>query len=373
MVTQTDSGVDPDMHDLVQELDGLPLALAIAGAFLHQTSINCHDYLKRYKKSWLRTPERTPSPHSDGERKLESTWLMSLLRIDEQNATASLLLSLWAALDSQELWLELFQRGCPFFERFKRPIEMDERSFHEAMRVLCMYGFAEIGPVPRDEHNESRGYTLNRCVHAWLVSRVVPGRDPNFSAIALYCVTKHASEFWHNENTYVSRVWSFEARNICYRLLPHANHLLHLSLSGLVVMEDQYSHAYSIYRLADIFQKTSFWLSSPMFTTILNAFQIEHPRTSNMVNQRKSLQQVIALCAGVSEERFKDLHRNALGRLPPSNIISDISNYITAGLLELRVCRATSHPHKYICSRCLRTVCVDVCPWLLILGIGLLG
>ncbi|CAI7626283.1 unnamed protein product [Penicillium viridicatum] len=222
---------DPYMHELVQELDGLPLSLASAGAFLHQKSISCHDYLKRYKKCWLRTPERTPSPHSDGERKLESTWLVSLGSINEQNATASLLLFLWAALDSQELWFELVQRGRHIFKRSERPVEMDEIAFHEAMRVLCIYGFAEIGPAPRDETNESRGYTLNRCVHAWLVSGVVPDRHQTFNAIALYCVTEHASEFWHIENTYISRFWSFEARNICHRLLPHANHLLHLSLS----------------------------------------------------------------------------------------------------------------------------------------------
>ncbi|KAF2785775.1 hypothetical protein K505DRAFT_344375 [Melanomma pulvis-pyrius CBS 109.77] len=42
------------------ELDGLPLALAIASAYLRQVSTSFADYLQLYKQSWLRLQRNTP-------------------------------------------------------------------------------------------------------------------------------------------------------------------------------------------------------------------------------------------------------------------------------------------------------------------------
>jgi hypothetical protein len=41
--------LDPDAVRLAKELDGLPLALATAGAYLDQVTINLSDYLRLYK------------------------------------------------------------------------------------------------------------------------------------------------------------------------------------------------------------------------------------------------------------------------------------------------------------------------------------
>ena len=46
--------LDPDAVKLAQELDGLPLALATAGAYLDQSAISFSDYLRIYKASWTR-------------------------------------------------------------------------------------------------------------------------------------------------------------------------------------------------------------------------------------------------------------------------------------------------------------------------------
>lgn len=42
---------DPDAIRLAKELDGLPLALATAGAYLNQVAISLLDYLRLYKAS----------------------------------------------------------------------------------------------------------------------------------------------------------------------------------------------------------------------------------------------------------------------------------------------------------------------------------
>lgn len=41
--------LDPDAIMLARELDGLPLALATAGAYLDQVAVSLSDYLRLYK------------------------------------------------------------------------------------------------------------------------------------------------------------------------------------------------------------------------------------------------------------------------------------------------------------------------------------
>jgi len=44
---------DPDVIMFARELDGLPLALATAGAYLDQVAVSLSDYLRLYKQSWV--------------------------------------------------------------------------------------------------------------------------------------------------------------------------------------------------------------------------------------------------------------------------------------------------------------------------------
>jgi hypothetical protein len=43
--------LDPNAEKLANELDGLPLALTTAGAYLDQVAISISDYLRLYKES----------------------------------------------------------------------------------------------------------------------------------------------------------------------------------------------------------------------------------------------------------------------------------------------------------------------------------
>ncbi|KAF2682085.1 hypothetical protein K458DRAFT_391120 [Lentithecium fluviatile CBS 122367] len=51
---------DPTAAELAKELDGLPLALATAGAYLDQVSTSFADYLRLYRASWLKLQQTSP-------------------------------------------------------------------------------------------------------------------------------------------------------------------------------------------------------------------------------------------------------------------------------------------------------------------------
>jgi hypothetical protein len=86
---------DPDAVKLAKELDGLPLALATAGAYLDQTARSFSDYLRLYKESWVRLKETSPELSSYEDRTLYSTWQISFNNIKQRNPLSANLLRLW--------------------------------------------------------------------------------------------------------------------------------------------------------------------------------------------------------------------------------------------------------------------------------------
>ena len=87
--------LDPDAIKLAEELDGLPLALATAGAYLSQTALSFSDYLRLYKGSWTKLQKMSPELSSYEDRTLHSTWQLSFDRINQRNELSAKLLRPW--------------------------------------------------------------------------------------------------------------------------------------------------------------------------------------------------------------------------------------------------------------------------------------
>ncbi|OLN92294.1 Kinesin light chain 1 [Colletotrichum chlorophyti] len=157
---------DPAAILLAQKLDGLPLALATAGAYLNQVSTSCEEYIQMYDKSWLRLQEETPDL-LDYDRALYSTWDISLQHIHLQNQSAAELLRIWAYFDNYDLWYELLQNGRSSAPHWLQEITEDKISFDAAMRVICEHGLAEPNVLVPEPGSSSEGYSMHGCVHSW--------------------------------------------------------------------------------------------------------------------------------------------------------------------------------------------------------------
>ncbi|KAF1937765.1 hypothetical protein EJ02DRAFT_437617 [Clathrospora elynae] len=149
---------DHNACKLAQELDGLPLALATAGAYLHQVSTSFADYLQLYKQSWLRLQQKTPQLLSYEDRALYSTWDISLDHVKQQSLLAFKLLQLWAYFDNQDVWFELLQKSQGDGPEWFLQLTEDQLSFDHAVRILCEHALVEADATLRDERVESLGY-----------------------------------------------------------------------------------------------------------------------------------------------------------------------------------------------------------------------
>ncbi|KAF6803118.1 NB-ARC and TPR domain protein [Colletotrichum sojae] len=209
---RTDLGKDPDATSLVKKLDGLPLALATAGAYLDQVVTSCKEYLAMYEKAWLRLQKESPELMEYDDRALYTTWDISLRQIERQNQYACKLLRLWSYFDNYDIWYELLQAGTSEKPRWLGKMTEDKLSFEAVMRVLCEYGLAEPNGHSQEVGLESTGYSMHGCVHAWTIHVLNTETSQELGWIAMQSVASHVPS--HEQRKY----WVTQRR-----LLQHAD------------------------------------------------------------------------------------------------------------------------------------------------------
>ncbi|KAG4431661.1 hypothetical protein IFR05_012864, partial [Cadophora sp. M221] len=215
--------INPDAVELAKELDGFPLALATAGAYLNQTARSFSDYLRLYKESWARLMETSPELSSYEDRTLYSTWRISFDNVRQRNPLSANLLRLWAYFDNQDLWLELLQHDECDSPEWLRELTKDELSFDGAIRALSNYGLVEVATFSQ-ESTESKGYNIHGCVHSWTIYALNQEWDYDLASLAVKFVGAHIPKETNNQPWTIQR-----------RLLPHAARCSYMFANSLVV------------------------------------------------------------------------------------------------------------------------------------------
>lgn len=207
---------------LAKELDGLPLALATAGAYLSQTAISISDYYTSYKESWASLQETSPEVNSYEDRTLYSTWQVSFNHVKQRSQLSAKLLQLWAYFDNQDIWLELLQYSNPEDPAWIRELK-HKLNFHHAMRILLSHGLVEVN-IPLLELTESQGYSIHGCVHSWVIYVLNREWDRDLAKLAVRFVASHAQTKPEDIQPWLTQ----------RRLLQHASRCSYILLNGLV-------------------------------------------------------------------------------------------------------------------------------------------
>ncbi|KAI0451347.1 hypothetical protein F5B21DRAFT_487237 [Xylaria acuta] len=259
---------DPDAVRLAEELDGLPLALATAGAYLEQTSTSFGSYLNLYRDSWARLQTNTPQLGSYADRTLYSTWQLSYDQIRQQNENSAALLRLWAYFDNQDIWLELLQSDHRHSMEWVREVTKDELSFTNTVRTLINYGLVEVD-YSMDELTESRGYSVHSCVYSWITHVLNQERSIDLARYAIRCVSSHVYRARSD------KYWLIERR-----LLQHALKYSYAVVDTIIKDEDTWIYRSLGYLYAN---QGKLKESEEMHHRVLRAnekiLRIDHPST----------------------------------------------------------------------------------------------
>jgi tetratricopeptide (TPR) repeat protein len=271
--------LDLDARRLAMELDGFPLALATAGAYLDQASISCSDYLGLYKDSWAKLQKTSPELSSYEDRTLYSTWQISFDRIQQQNPLSAKLLRLWAYFDNQDIWFELLRHGDSKDPEWIRELTEDELSFHKAVRVLSNHGLVEVATLS-EERIESKGYSIHGCVHSWTIYALNQEWSCDLARLAVKLVGAH-----------VPKEESIQPWLIQRRLLQHAARCFYI-ISNSLIPDNGMTETY--FNLGYLFFKQSKFLSAEqMYERALRGYEKawgpEHTSTLDTVNNLGNL------------------------------------------------------------------------------------
>jgi len=202
-------------EELVQELGGLPLALAQAGSYIHQTNYDVIGYLSLYRETWSTLFESNTflSLRDLGGRSILTTWTLSYEAIQIKCPDAAQMLQLWSYFDHGDLWYGLFTPllSVATTSETKLPewyaqVVSSPTNFNVVIQALLSYSLAERQPTPL-------AYSVHPVVHQWCYHKTV--KDRNATARLALIILGSAVPQQTNQN------YSVVER----RLLPHCNHL----------------------------------------------------------------------------------------------------------------------------------------------------
>jgi NB-ARC domain len=155
----------PEVRDLaaaiVRELDGLPLALDQAGAYIEETACGLASYLELYCSHRRELLRRRSAGRSDHPEPVATTWRLSFLTVEHASHAAADLLRLCAFLAPDAIPEVIVTEGARVLgEAFGR-VATDAFHLNEAVEMLLHYSLVGRNP-------ETRMLTIHRLVQAVL-------------------------------------------------------------------------------------------------------------------------------------------------------------------------------------------------------------
>lgn len=204
-------------EELVKELGGLPLALAQAGAFMHQTNSSVDEYLRYYRETWSRLFEETSkSLLQNDSQPVVTTWELSYRQVENEDSNAAKLLQVCSCLSSWDIWYGLFspllteeaEQTNNIPDWFRVCIQ-GELNFKRAIKTLLDYSMLE----PR---NEFSTFSMHPVVHDWCFNRKLDERKSIFQLVIITVASAIVDKGKDRPAT------------ILRRLFPHCDRVLRL-------------------------------------------------------------------------------------------------------------------------------------------------
>ncbi len=206
LVSETDHG---EAKAIAAQLDGLPLALDQAGAYIEETSCGLSGYLDLYRSHALELLRRRGALTSDHPDPVATTWSLLFEKIEKANHAAAELLRFCAFLHPDEIPEEVFSEGAPELGPVLGAVATDALEFNSAISEILKYSLLR---------REPRARTLE--IHRLVQAVVRQGLD------------RTAQRLWAERAVRaINRTFpsvQFSTWSICDRLLPQAYSCLEL-------------------------------------------------------------------------------------------------------------------------------------------------
>ncbi|KAJ5100914.1 hypothetical protein N7456_006966 [Penicillium angulare] len=201
-----------DTLALADRLDGLPLAVVIAAAFMRETGTSITQYLRYYQESWSKLQSLSTPGRQYQQGNMLETWMISFQEIQNRDPNAAKLLLLLARFDNQDIWYELVKAASnsPNVPKWLERAISSELEFKVCVKHLIEFSLLH-------QKQQEGSYTMHPVVQDWcfhLASKDGNVNPIQLSELALICVGYTVPSTSDQDYAEVER-----------RLLPHATGL----------------------------------------------------------------------------------------------------------------------------------------------------
>ncbi len=131
---------------IVQAMDGLPLALDQAGAFIDETQCSLTDYLDFFETRQADLLKRRGRLATDHPDSVAATVSLSFEKVQKANPAAADLLCLCAFLDPDGIQEEIFTEGASELGPTLKPLAADRIKLSETIGTLLTYSLLSRSP-----------------------------------------------------------------------------------------------------------------------------------------------------------------------------------------------------------------------------------
>jgi len=188
---------------IAQIMDGLPLALDQAGAYIEETGCGLDDYLTLYETHHRNLLQLRGRLIFDHPEPVATTWELSFKQVQQANPAAAKLLRLYAFLSPDEIPEEIITEGAadldPEFETFtSNPL-----TINDAIAELRKYSLVR-------RHPENKTLSMHRLVQVALIDTMKEDAVQQWAERAVHLINRAFPSI------------EFENWTRCDRMLPHA-------------------------------------------------------------------------------------------------------------------------------------------------------
>jgi NB-ARC domain len=142
-------------------VDGLPLALEQAGAYIEETACGVSRYLRLYQVRSDEIRRLRSGPVPDYPEAVATTWDVSMQAVQATNPAAAELLRFFAFLGPDAIPEEIITQGAPHLGPLLQPIAGDPLKFNTAIRDLLKYSLIRRDT---DRNTDTSLITVHRLV-----------------------------------------------------------------------------------------------------------------------------------------------------------------------------------------------------------------
>jgi tetratricopeptide (TPR) repeat protein len=133
-------------QSIVEELDGLPLALDQAAAYIEETGCRLGVYLDLYQQRRSALLKRQSSVSTDYPHTVANTWSLCFQKVEQADPAAADLLRMCSFLDPDAIPEAMLMEGSTELGQVLGPVVADPFLLNEAIQVLRRYSLVKRDP-----------------------------------------------------------------------------------------------------------------------------------------------------------------------------------------------------------------------------------